>query len=266
MSEEERREKFIRVIRQVIGPHASDRAIDDAISSVWNRVRGLTVTVEPLSAHTQAAVNIYLRQQCISSSRWDFLLTPVRHSTQRTQHPVTSSPNPNPNPNPNNTGFESLPEDILLAICDFAVLPESSNAWCSAQTLVAISQVNKRVRQIVKRHDDEWWSSIHSHAFPRCCISCSTKDNPREMFLWHCEMESKMICPACKRGSVMPVLYGYPSPELVALVQANRIKLGGDYFVPGDVLWQCQRCRAGWVLYPYTTARPSSTPLAGLIT
>eukprot|EP00301_Raphidiophrys_heterophryoidea_P027451 c9663_g1_i4.p2 GENE.c9663_g1_i4~~c9663_g1_i4.p2 ORF type:complete len:139 (-),score=20.32 c9663_g1_i4:52-468(-) len=87
-----------------------------------------------------------------------------------------------------------------------------------------------------------------------------------KMFLWHCEMESKMICPACKRGSVMPVLYGYPSPELVALVQANRIKLGGDYFVPGDVLWQCQRCRAGWVLYPYTTARPSSTPLAGLIT
>lgn len=36
-----------------------------------------------------------------------------------------------------------------------------------------------------------------------------------------------MICPTCSQARMVPIVYGYPTPELVEEAQLDRIVLGG---------------------------------------
>lgn len=78
-----------------------------------------------------------------------------------------------------------------------------------------------------------------------------------------------MSCPCCSLPqalvvraplpSLRPVLtlraqcvvYGFPSPPLVAEQRAGRVRLGGDYLLDADPLWACIACEARWAAWPW---------------
>ena len=62
------------------------------------------------------------------------------------------------------------------------------------------------------------------------------------------------MCSACgEPGSVVPVLYGFPSPELIELRTKKEVYLGGDQMLEGAGFphWQCRVCFAASVHYPW---------------
>jgi len=61
-------------------------------------------------------------------------------------------------------------------------------------------------------------------------------------------------CTECgKSHSVVPVLYGFPSPELISLRNKNQVYLGGDQMLEGAGFphWQCTSCCAASIHYPW---------------
>jgi hypothetical protein len=52
-----------------------------------------------------------------------------------------------------------------------------------------------------------------------------------------------MACPVCD-GPLLPVLYGFPSPEMFQASEDGMIILGGC--CPGDERYRCPRCADGW--------------------
>ena len=67
------------------------------------------------------------------------------------------------------------------------------------------------------------------------------------------QCESSMRCPvgvSCK-GAVCPVLYGYPSHDLVNLMHANKLVLAGDYLLEDQPCWACTECGHHWLKFFY---------------
>ena len=67
------------------------------------------------------------------------------------------------------------------------------------------------------------------------------------------QCESSMRCPvgvSCK-GAVCPVLYGYPSHELVNLMRAHKLVLAGDYLLEDQPCWVCTECGHHWLKFFY---------------
>lgn len=58
----------------------------------------------------------------------------------------------------------------------------------------------------------------------------------------------KCICPNCKSYNIIPVVYGYPSPEAFDEAENGNIKLGGDEILIGmcrpDLF--CKDCKTEW--------------------
>ena len=52
--------------------------------------------------------------------------------------------------------------------------------------------------------------------------------------------QTVLVCPKCGSSNVIPVVYGYPSPEGFAAAARGEIKLGGC--VVGDYDWSCGDC------------------------
>lgn len=64
-------------------------------------------------------------------------------------------------------------------------------------------------------------------------------------------LERRMTCPECLSSKVLPVVYGFPSPPLVAALKKSRVLLGGDYLVEGDPIWACGTCQSRWRAWPF---------------
>ena len=60
-----------------------------------------------------------------------------------------------------------------------------------------------------------------------------------------------MMCPECLSSKVLPIVYGFPSPPLVAALKKSRVLLGGDYLVEGDPSWACGACQSRWRTWPF---------------
>ncbi len=49
-------------------------------------------------------------------------------------------------------------------------------------------------------------------------------------------------CPICKKTDmVIPIVYGYPGPELFKMSEKGKIKLGGCCISPENTEWYCKR-------------------------
>ena len=61
------------------------------------------------------------------------------------------------------------------------------------------------------------------------------------------------LCTVCRKSTVVPVLYGFPSPDLIALRASKEVFLGGDQMLEGAGFphWQCRACFAASVQYPW---------------
>ena len=63
--------------------------------------------------------------------------------------------------------------------------------------------------------------------------------------------DADMICPECLTSKVTPIVYGFPSPALVAAMRGGVVALGGDYLVEGDPNWACKACQSRWRAWPF---------------
>ena len=61
-----------------------------------------------------------------------------------------------------------------------------------------------------------------------------------------------MTCPECLTSKVTPIVYGFPSPALVAAMRDGLVLLGGDYLVEGDPNWACKACQSRWRAWPFS--------------
>ncbi|GBF87331.1 hypothetical protein Rsub_00042 [Raphidocelis subcapitata] len=52
--------------------------------------------------------------------------------------------------------------------------------------------------------------------------------------------EGRRACPRCGEGRVVPILYGYPTPELLAGMRSGRLVLGGDHLIESAHIWACR--------------------------
>ena len=63
------------------------------------------------------------------------------------------------------------------------------------------------------------------------------------------------VCPHCNYGShsIVPVVYGFPTAELVRLMKDGKVFLGGDHIIPGCSVYICNRkeCKMAWSNWPY---------------
>ncbi len=54
-------------------------------------------------------------------------------------------------------------------------------------------------------------------------------------------------CPECGSSeSVVPIIYGYPSEELVEAAAKGEVKLGGCIVTGDDPGWHCKSCAYSW--------------------
>ena len=63
--------------------------------------------------------------------------------------------------------------------------------------------------------------------------------------------ERRMTCPECHAARVTPIVYGFPSPQLVTALKKQQVLLGGDYLVEGDPSWACRACQSRWRAWPF---------------
>ena len=71
------------------------------------------------------------------------------------------------------------------------------------------------------------------------------------------EAEVRQECVACRQAKCIPIIYGFPSPELVKAMGRGELELGGDYILPASPVWLCKRCNAQFRRYPWSSrSRP----------
>ncbi|GAA0953328.1 hypothetical protein [Actinocorallia libanotica] len=66
----------------------------------------------------------------------------------------------------------------------------------------------------------------------------------------------RVPCPRCRKGGVVPVMYGYPhfTDELQEALRGRRLVLGGC--VPREERWACTACGTKYLEEPVPGARP----------
>jgi len=53
-------------------------------------------------------------------------------------------------------------------------------------------------------------------------------------------------CPACGSGDVVPIVYGFPSGELLRESEEGKVVLGGCCVTGEDPQWCCRKCGDAW--------------------
>jgi hypothetical protein len=53
-------------------------------------------------------------------------------------------------------------------------------------------------------------------------------------------------CPRCDSVDTVPILYGYPAPEMYAAMNAGKVAIGGCLVWSGQPLWYCKTCGHKW--------------------
>jgi hypothetical protein len=49
-------------------------------------------------------------------------------------------------------------------------------------------------------------------------------------------------CPRCGNTATVPIIYGYPTEELVAESDRGEVELGGCAIMGDDPRWHCPKC------------------------
>lgn len=55
-----------------------------------------------------------------------------------------------------------------------------------------------------------------------------------------------MKCPRCGSEDIVPIVYGYPGPELVKESEAGKVRLGGCIVSEDNPTHACKRCGHRW--------------------
>ena len=52
----------------------------------------------------------------------------------------------------------------------------------------------------------------------------------------------KTTCPTCSETDLVPIVYGYPAPELFEAAERGEVELGGCVIYGDDPKWSCRKC------------------------
>ena len=58
--------------------------------------------------------------------------------------------------------------------------------------------------------------------------------------------KKKPKCPKCNSDNVVPIAFGYPSPEMMEEAESGEIVLGGCCIEENDPEWHCKDCDHEW--------------------
>lgn len=63
----------------------------------------------------------------------------------------------------------------------------------------------------------------------------------------------QMRCPSCGAGALKPIVYGFPSPQLLQCMRSKRCVLGGDHLIEACHVWACTcaGCNVSFRHFPY---------------
>ena len=53
-------------------------------------------------------------------------------------------------------------------------------------------------------------------------------------------------CPECGKSEAIPIVYGYPGPELEERVRRGVAAIGGCCVMPDSPVWLCLACDHRW--------------------
>jgi len=54
------------------------------------------------------------------------------------------------------------------------------------------------------------------------------------------------ICPECNKETVVDIIYGYPSDELLEEARQNKVVLGGCVVEESNPEFRCLNCNKEW--------------------
>lgn len=73
----------------------------------------------------------------------------------------------------------------------------------------------------------------------------------RERYRVQLEYQLSMRCPTCGGSKLVPIVYGFPSPPLLAGMRHHKLILGGDHLIENCHVWACTQCNSSYRHYPY---------------
>jgi len=83
--------------------------------------------------------------------------------------------------------------------------------------------------------------------------------SPYEKFKESIECEKSATCLSCGHaGAVTPLVYGYPTPQLLECFHRKKLKFGGDNLLDGLATWTCLYCDMSWYSYPWSISMVKS--------
>ena len=53
-------------------------------------------------------------------------------------------------------------------------------------------------------------------------------------------------CPECEGTDVVPIVYGFPGPDLADAQNRGEVELGGCVVTGADPEWRCKVCGHSW--------------------
>lgn len=53
---------------------------------------------------------------------------------------------------------------------------------------------------------------------------------------------NSITCPSCHDSNMAPIIYGFPTPEMIDLARKDMVALGGLNFVPDGPTHYCYSC------------------------
>ena len=74
-------------------------------------------------------------------------------------------------------------------------------------------------------------------------------------------MKTNTTCPRCGAQDVLPIVYGYPGPELTEASMAGKVALGGCVLGSNPPDRLCQSCRHRWLELERLLNAPPDEPI-----
>lgn len=105
---------------------------------------------------------------------------------------------------------------------------------------------------------DKMWENLSRAIFPSIPPSFALPATYKSWrsLLQDCTFKTRrFVCPHCNQGpnTIVPVVYGFPTADLVRLMKDGKVFLGGDHIIPGCSVFICNRqnCKMAWSNWPY---------------
>ena len=105
------------------------------------------------------------------------------------------------------------------------------------------------VSTLLRSTSDSCWPELFARRWG--VLPLNPQLQPREAYAERAASLGAFRCPACHASPLVPIVYGFPSPPLVAAQRAGVVFLAGDYLIHKDPTWACMSCHARWLTFPW---------------